>query len=281
MPAISVIVPVYNTQKFLEKCLESIINQTFKDIEIICINDGSTDNSMSILNDYSEIDSRIKIINQKNAGLSCARNTGINNAKGEYIGFVDSDDWIDLDFFEKLYNAAKNYDADIASAGIKRVRSYKWKYHLKIKEEEVTENTDRKFVLCDVPEKCYVWNKIYRLEKIKQFSLYFEAGIYFEDRCFTCEALSKLKRLVVVPDTYYNYWTNPNSIVKSKSTKKTQDAKYTNEKMMKILKLNNINLEHYAEKIKKIKFLGLTILKIKIFKHKKQYILFNQIRFEI
>ncbi|CDE89608.1 TPA: family 2 glycosyl transferase [Candidatus Gastranaerophilales bacterium HUM_20] len=281
MPAISVIVPVYNTQKFLEKCLESIINQTFKDIEIICINDGSTDNSMSILNDYSEKDSRIKIINQKNAGLSCARNTGINNAKGEYIGFVDSDDWIDLDFFEKLYNAAKNYDADIASAGIKRVRSYKWKYHLKIKEEEVTENTDRKFVLCDVPEKCYVWNKIYRLEKIKQFSLYFEAGIYFEDRCFTCEALSKLKRLVVVPDTYYNYWTNPNSIVKSKSTKKTQDAKYTNEKMMKILKLNNINLEHYAEKIKKIKFLGLTILKIKIFKHKKQYILFNQIRFEI
>lgn len=281
MPTISVIVPVYNTQKFLEKCLESIINQTFKDIEIICINDGSTDNSMSILNDYSEKDSRIKIINQKNAGLSCARNTGINNAKGEYIGFVDSDDWIDLDFFEKLYNAAKNYDADIASAGIKRVRSYKWKYHLKIKEEEVTENTDRKFVLCDVPEKCYVWNKIYRLEKIKQFSLYFEAGIYFEDRCFTCEALSKLKRLVVVPDTYYNYWTNPNSIVKSKSTKKTQDAKYTNEKMMKILKLNNINLEHYAEKIKKIKFLGLTILKIKIFKHKKQYILFNQIRFEI
>lgn len=281
MPAISVIVPVYNTQKFLEKCLESIINQTFKDIEIICINDGSTDNSMSILNDYSEKDSRIKIINQKNAGLSCARNTGINNAKGEYIGFVDSDDWIDLDFFEKLYNAAKNYDADIASAGIKRVRSYKWKYHLKIKEEEVTENTDRKFVLCDVPEKCYVWNKIYRLGKIKQFSLYFEAGIYFEDRCFTCEALSKLKRLVVVPDTYYNYWTNPNSIVKSKSTKKTQDAKYTNEKMMKILKLNNINLEHYAEKIKKIKFLGLTILKIKIFKHKKQYILFNQIRFEI
>ena len=281
MPAISVIVPVYNTQKFLEKCLESIINQTFKDIEIICINDGSTDNSMSILNDYSEKDSRIKIINQKNAGLSCARNTGINNAKGEYIGFVDSDDWIDLDFFEKLYNAAKNYDADIASAGIKRVRSYKWKYHLKIKEEEVTENTDRKFVLSDVHEKCYVWNKIYRLEKIKQFSLYFEAGIYFEDRCFTCEALSKLKRLVVVPDTYYNYWTNPNSIVKSKSTKKTQDAKYTNEKMMKILKLNNINLEHYAEKIKKIKFLGLTILKIKIFKHKKQYILFNQIRFEI
>ncbi len=281
MPAISVIVPVYNTQKFLGKCLESIINQTFKDIEIICVNDGSIDNSPTILNDYAEKDSRIKIINQKNGGLSCARNTGINNAKGEYIGFVDSDDWIDLDFLEKLYNAAKKFDADIATGGIKRVRSYKWKYHLKINKEECTENTDRKFVLCDVPEKCYVWNKIYRLEKIKQFSLYFEAGVYFEDRCYTCEALYKLKKLAVVPDTYYNYWTNPNSIVKTKSTKKTQDAKYTNEKMMKILKLNNINLEHYAEKIKKIKFLGLTILKIKIFKHKKQYILFNQIRFEI
>ena len=102
MPKISVIVPVYNVEKYLARCLDSIINQTLADIEIICINDGSTDNSLEILNDYAKKDSRIKIIDQTNAGLSCARNAGMQIAQGEYIGFVDSDDWIDLDFYEKL-----------------------------------------------------------------------------------------------------------------------------------------------------------------------------------
>ena len=102
MPKISVIVPVYKVEKFLPKCLESLINQTLKDIEIICINDGSPDNSLKILEEYAKKDSRIKIINQKNAGPSVARNNGMSAASGEYIGFVDSDDWIDLDFYEKL-----------------------------------------------------------------------------------------------------------------------------------------------------------------------------------
>ena len=102
MTKISVIIPVYNSEKFLKKCLDSIINQTLNDIEIICIDDGSTDKSLRILNNFADKDNRITIINQKNSGPSAARNKGIENAKGEYIGFVDSDDWIDLDFYEKL-----------------------------------------------------------------------------------------------------------------------------------------------------------------------------------
>ena len=113
MNKVSIIVPVYNIEKYLAKCLDSLINQTLEDIEIICVNDGSTDNSAEILNEYAQKDCRIKIINQDNAGLSAARNTGINAANGEYIGYVDSDDWIDLNFYEKLYNAAKDTDADI------------------------------------------------------------------------------------------------------------------------------------------------------------------------
>ena len=111
---VSVIVPVYNVEKYLRQCLDSIINQTLKEIEILCINDGSTDSSPEILKEYEEKDSRIKIINKKNAGLSAARNQGLELAKGEYVSFIDSDDWINETFCEALYTAAKKYDSDIA-----------------------------------------------------------------------------------------------------------------------------------------------------------------------
>ena len=278
MIKVSVIVPVYNTSKFLEKCLNSLINQTLQDIEIICINDGSTDNSLEILEKISKSapPPKFRIITTTNQGLSCARNTGMSVAQGEYIGFVDSDDWVDLDFYEKLYTAAKKYNSDIAAAGIKRLRPYKWKYHLKIEKEEYTENTDRKFLLCDVPDKCYVWNKIYKTSELKKYNIIFEPHVFFEDRCFTAELLVKLKGLVTVPNTYYNYWTNNKSTVKTKSPKKNTDSVYTYNKMIQYLKDNNIKFDQ-----KKIKLFGLTVLKIKTFKDKKQYLLCNCIKFEI
>lgn len=103
---VSVIVPVYNVEKYLRECLNSLVNQTLKEIEIICINDGSEDSSLEILNEYASKDSRFVIINQENSGQSVARNKGLDVAKGEYIGFVDSDDWVDLNFFENLYSEA-------------------------------------------------------------------------------------------------------------------------------------------------------------------------------
>lgn len=281
MAKISIIVPVYNTEKFLEKCLNSLINQTLKDIEIICINDGSTDNSLQILKKFANKDKRIQIINQTNSGPSIARNIGIKKAKGEYIGFVDSDDWVDSNFFEQLYVKVKKNNADIGVAGIKRVRSYKWKYHIKLDKEKVINEINEKFQICDVPDKCYPVNKIYKLAELQKLNINFEPNVYFEDRLFTAQVLINLKTLVTVPNTYYNYWTNPNSIVKTKSKKKSEDSKYTKEKLMKYLKENNVNLDHYFSKIKKFKFLGLTFLKIKYYKYKKEFILLNQIKFQI
>lgn len=281
MAKISIIVPVYNNEKFLEKCLNSLINQTLKDIEIICINDESTDKSLQLLEKFANIDKRIQIINQTHSGPSIARNKGIKKAKGEYIGFVDSDDWVDLNFFEQLYINVKKYNADIGVAGIKRVRSYKWKYHIKFEKEEVIQDINKKFQKCDVPDKCYPVNKIYKLSELKKRNIYFEPNVYFEDRLFTAQVLINLKTLVTVPNTYYNYWTNPNSIVKTKSKKKLKDSQYTKEKLMKYLKENNVNLDHYYTKIKKFKILGLTFLKIKYYKYKKELIFLNQIKFQI
>ena len=131
-PKVSVIIPIYNTALYLSEALDSICNQTLKEIEIILVNDGSTDNSLNILKKYEP---NIILINQENLGQSIARNEGIEIAKGEYVAFVDSDDWVDLDFFEKLYNTAKNHNADIAVAGIIRLHKFGKKFHLKFTEE--------------------------------------------------------------------------------------------------------------------------------------------------
>ena len=113
-PIISIIVPIYNVGKYLPKCIESILNQTFKNFELILVNDGSTDNSGVVCDDYEKKDTRIKIIHKSNGGVSSARNAGLYVAKGEYIGFVDPDDYIDKNMYEKLYRLCIDNNSDIA-----------------------------------------------------------------------------------------------------------------------------------------------------------------------
>jgi glycosyltransferase involved in cell wall biosynthesis len=115
---VSIIIPVFNTSKYLKQCLDSVINQTLHEIEIICIDDGSTDNSLDILKEYQKRDSRIKVLTQKRKRQGAARNYGISIAEGEYIGFVDSDDWCESDMYEKLYNRAKETDSDITMCAV-------------------------------------------------------------------------------------------------------------------------------------------------------------------
>ena len=130
MTKVSIIVPVYNVVDYLSDCLESLVKQTLDDIEIICVNDGSTDSSLIVLEKYEKQYDFIKIINQRNKGLASARNAGIAAAKGEYLGFVDSDDWIDTEFYEKLYEAAKRHNTDIAAASIIRKIEHSQKFRI-------------------------------------------------------------------------------------------------------------------------------------------------------
>lgn len=127
---ISIIIPIYNAEKYLEKCLDSIVKQTYKNIEIICVNDGSKDNSINILSRYNKMDNRIVLINKENNGLSSARNIGLASATGEFVMFVDSDDWIDIDTCEKCLKIMNKYSVDVVMFSY--VREYENKSNPKI-----------------------------------------------------------------------------------------------------------------------------------------------------
>ena len=277
---ISIVVPVYNVEKYLKRCLDSLVNQTLKDIEIICVNDGSKDNSLDILEEYAKKDGRIVILNQENAGLSAARNTGMNVVKGEYIGFVDSDDWVDLDFYEKLYFAAKNNDCDIAVADFIREHPTKKKKRLNITKEEIFEKPEDKYLACKTYREGCVWNKIYRTEFLKRIDLKFVVGMYYEDRDFTARSLFYSKKLITVPNTYYRYFVNPKSIVK-KGINVIQNEHYilVRQQVLDFIIKNHINVPDglYKAETKSFKIFGKKLFTIKESTKSKYIFLFGKI----
>ena len=257
MIKLSIIVPVYNVAEYLERCLNSLINQTLNEIEIICVNDGSTDNSLCILEKFAGLDKRIKIINQKNKGLSGARNTGIKLIQGEYFGFLDSDDWVDLDYFEKLYKRAKNCDADISLGDFIRKGKFKHKIRLKLNKEEEFVGDNEKFYGSQFYHFPCVWNKIYKTSKFND--LRFIEGIYFEDGPYTIQALHRANEVVTCCNTYLYYFVNPNSIVKTLNKKKEQDMYNSSKFILNYIKDNmqiqdkGIYYETFAQKLWRIK----------------------------
>jgi glycosyltransferase involved in cell wall biosynthesis len=202
---VSVIIPVFNVEKYLKECLESAANQTLKEIEIICINDGSTDASLEILRECAQKDERIKIIDQKNQGPASARNKGLSKARGEYIGFVDSDDYIEENYYETLYQQAKEQDADIAMAptsvllfsnqAYQRTNSQKLIHH-KLNGGSL----DKYFDFYDV------WHSIYRATLINDNKIKFdEAAFYGEVLVFALKAKYYSKKTIPVIDALYCY----------------------------------------------------------------------------
>lgn len=214
-------------EKYLPKCLESLIKQTLKDIEIICVNDGSMDNSLAILKEFASKDSRIRIIDNQHQGVAKTRNTGIEQSTGEYIGFVDSDDYIDLDFFEKLYNSATKSNSDIAIASILKHKNFFNIYNAKYTKEETAITIQDKIKLCEDKKHFffYAWNKIYHSGFIKENNIKFSEGQIYEDVMFAIKALYYSNKIISVYGTKYHYIEHENSLTKykDKTGEKEQD----------------------------------------------------------
>lgn len=263
---ISVIVPIYNSEKFLKKCLDSIVNQSLKELEIILVDDGSTDNSYHICDEYRDRDPRIILIRQSNQKQGAARNRGIEIANGKYIGFVDADDYVDLNFFEKLYNAAEKYDTDVALASLKKVCVQKEKYKWHFKTEKILVTDHEKFLHGKQIKNAAPYNKIYRKSLIDKCKLRFAENVFYEDGLFTTKAIYYANKVIIVPGTNYYYLKNPNSTVNSKQTEKHKiDALIAKQQILDFVRTNELRLPknafHYTRKVYKL--FNLPILSVK------------------
>lgn len=229
---VSVIIPVYNTEALLPRCLESVVAQTLSDIEIICVDDGSTDGSLRLLNEWAARDSRIRVIHQSNGRQGKARNAGMAIAKGEYIGFIDSDDYIPVEYFERLYQAAKEVDADMAICGIVKQKPLGNKRVIGFERNEVFDTAAEKFTVCSCPPNFHPVNKLYRRAMLDSIELRFAEGVQYEDVMFVTRALAESGRLVTVADVWYCYVLNPHSTVKSRQTAAKQRQRYEAHRSM-------------------------------------------------
>lgn len=275
-PKVSIIIPAYNVENYITECLLSIVKQTLKDIEIIVINDGSTDNTGELISEFAQLDPRINYISQSNSGQSATRNLGLKIAKGEYISFVDSDDWIDNHFLEKLYNSAISNDCDIAIATIIRKRKHFQKYRVLYREEKICVNLNEKIKACDIPHCCYVWNKIYKRKLLENSD--FLVGRYYEDVLWLPEIIKKAKKIVTVPNINYYYRVNASSTVKSvQSLKKQEDAYLAKKFICEFFEENGLELsKKYKKLTRRIYYiLHLPVLKIKEYKQCQLFYLFG------
>lgn len=220
-PAVSVIIPIYNAAPYLERCLDSLARQTLTDIEIICVNDGSTDETPDILDMCAAADPRIIVINRPNAGQSAARNAGIARASGQYLGFADADDYLDSDFYEKLYQAAVSSDAAVVQASTRRIGSRRTKV-LKRRRRHIRSFADAVKNL----NHGAVWDKIFRAEIIKNNNVTFLDGRIYEDNLFAVQALWFARSMKVINNTCYNYIFTPASTTTSpqKEQKRRDDS---------------------------------------------------------
>ena len=221
MCKISIIVPVYNVEKYIKKCINSILSQTFKDIEIILVNDGSTDHSGKICDDFAEMDSRIRVFHKKNGGLSDARNFGINHAIGDYLGFVDSDDYISEDMYDFLYSNAIKYKADISTCGIYNVHKGK---KIEINEHYSSLANKKEAIELVLDGKFLVANAVSKLYKKEIFNnIRYPQGKIGEDAAVILEVLNACNRIYIDTTQKYYYYHRGGSITSNSFTKKDFD----------------------------------------------------------
>lgn len=252
---ISIIIPIYNVENYLMKCLDSVICQTYENLEIILINDGSTDNSLLIAKKYEKRDKKIKLINKKNGGVSSARNSGLDICTGKYVTFIDSDDYVEKDYIETLYNKMKEYDVDIVFSNATNVLGDgKFKSDKKvIKDILLDKENTYKELFCERYISCSCWGKLYKTDIIN--GIKFDTNLHLdEDFNFLIEVIENINNSLIISKEKYYYIVRENSLfhsafnenrfVKSPLSRKWHSV--INYSKGLVDKFKNSNLEKYA-----------------------------------
>ncbi|MCM3724913.1 glycosyltransferase [Neobacillus cucumis] len=243
-PKVSLVIPVYNVEKYLHRCVDSILNQTFQDFEIILINDGSQDKSGEICDEYAKKDKRIKVLHKKNARVSAARNDGLKMAKGKYIGFIDSDDWIEPEMYQEMYNKANELNLDIVMCDYKkRLEDYENRRTQPIRggfysKEDIKNELFKCLIMFDhieFPPTISNCVCLLSLEFLRKNNLYYDEDIHYcEDSIFGSKVMYHATNFYYLKDRhYYNYFYNPNSTTNTYNEKKWNNYLKINERLIK------------------------------------------------
>ena len=262
MAKVSIIVPVYNMEKYIKRCIESLINQTLDDIEIIIVNDGSRDNSKSIIKMYiEEYPQKIQYYEKENGGLSSARNYGMKFATGEYIAFLDSDDYVEKEMYEEMYSLAKEENADIVECDF----LWEWEEQNKIKEDTRKKYQTIKQLM--KKPRVVAWNRIIKREKIKEE---FPEGLIYEDLEFYYKLLPNINKYLYINKFFVHYTQRKDSITNIQ-TEKTEDIFKIIDNIFYFYKENKL-YEKYEKELNYMKkriLLGSSMKRILKIKDKK------------
>ena len=211
MPKLSIIVPVYKVEQYIHKCVDSILNQTFKDFELILVDDGSPDNCGNICDEYAQKDERIRVIHKENGGLSDARNFGLQEAKGEYVSFIDSDDWIDFDLYSDILSYADENNLDVVCFDVYEVKGEKIKYNNRFNENKVFNGKDALYKILTDEIDNSACDKVYK--RALWDGVEFPVGRSFEDVATTYKVFHKSELVGYYKRAYYYYVKREGSIV--------------------------------------------------------------------
>lgn len=277
-PKISIIVPVYNVESYLVRCIDSILNQSFKNFELILVNDGSTDDSLIICKKYLNVDKRIKLVSQVNKGLSAARNTGLRHTSGKYICFIDSDDFVEKDYLLFLINNIEKYNSDIAMCEYYLTDDKGEKYSVEEFNEPKNvsvlsgKETFSYFYKDNCAPNIVAWNKIYK--KYLFDTVKYDEGCYFEDELIALPLFYKAKKISFIRKPLYDYVQRQGSIMNTPLTlKKIEDRTLMYKKRIDFFKKNNdqelynLAVQQYKDwliKIKESEVNGVNYLKLQL-----------------
>lgn len=230
MPKVSVVVPIYNVEKYIKKCLNSLVNQTLQEIQIIFVNDGSTDESGNIAKEYaSKYPNKIIYLEKENGGLSDARNFGMRYAEGEYIAFLDSDDYVENTMYEEMYNKAIQENSDYVEC------DFLWEYPGKTKKDKRISYNNKKEMLTNV--RVVAWNKLIKREILEKNNISFPKGLRYEDIEFTYKLIPYLNKTSYVNKEFVHYVQRNNSI-----------ANVQNERTAEVFTIFDNIIKYYQEK---------------------------------